>query len=87
MNSKKAGTFDISRELLDEKLGKVAEVLSNMRFVPVRAEQLFMEGVVRYTGFSPLFAEADRGCVVPKYEIKIVDNEDGSLATVEVIKQ
>jgi len=78
--NRKFATFRISRQDIVDKQEEIEEIFSILRFVPVRAEALFAEDVIEYTGLSNAFVEVGKDCEIPEVEL-IYDSE---MKTVEV---
>lgn len=85
MNAKQMGTIIVSEDIIRCCPEKVAEVFAMIKFVPVRAELMFMCRGIQYTGISERFEENEEGCMPKEYTIEIEVNDKGWPILVTVI--
>lgn len=74
------GKFYIADFIIKNNLEEVAEILSQLKFVPVKVENLFHMDKIEYIGYSPLFREIEKNSVWPEYQIIITKNEDDTIS-------
>ena len=84
MNNRKLGRARISCDMIDREPNRVAEVFSLLKFVPVRAECLHYSDEIEYVAISERFATVPFGQIIPEYNLKITQDEDGRVNLVEV---
>lgn len=63
------GRIYIPTEIVGNQTAKVAAVLSNIFFVPLRAEHLFYMDKFEMIGLSMMFKEIPTGSLAPEYQI------------------
>lgn len=78
---RRLGRFTISTNVIDTSPEIVMLCLSKV--VVVRAEMMFAEQYVEYTGFSPLFDKLAIGALIPLYEL-VVSRDFGPNQTVDL---
>jgi hypothetical protein len=75
------GRFFISDSFVED-YETCSEVLSQMKFVPIRVEHLWGRGAFEYVGHSLLFEEIEFGSEIPEYAIIFREQEDGEFGVV-----
>jgi len=73
------GKIIISEELISSNIKQVSEVLSIMKFVPLRVERMYNH-VTEMIGYSNMFEIIGIGLVAPEYIIEITKNEDNTIS-------
>ena len=80
---RRIGKFYVTRDLIVRDQEEIAEMFSQLRFIPVRVEMLFHINSLEYIGFSYLFKEIEEGLDTPEYNI-ITTQDDEGILNVEV---
>lgn len=86
MTNKNLGRFRIDSRFIHEQPERVAEVFKIMKCVPVRAEMIYYSNEIEYMAISELFPELEYGKMIPDYTLKIIQNESGSVESVNIIE-
>ena len=81
------GIIRIDFEFVRKQPERVAEVFALMKFVPLKAEALYMYDVIEYHGLSAAFPEVKEGKRIPLYDIKITRSEAGNIERVEAVPE
>lgn len=63
-----------------------ADVLHNMRFIPLRVEFHYDRGAFEYIGLSPMFDEINVGEKVPEYVLEMSRDQYGELIRTHVTR-
>lgn len=69
------GKIKISKHLIDTAINDVADILSILKFVPLRVEQIYISHW-EMIGYSHMFKEIDVGEEATEYEIHITRKEN-----------
>lgn len=87
MTNRNLGKFTLSEKIVRGTPEKAFEILSMLKFVPMRAEFLSYEGTVEYIGISPKFEEVPMGMKVPEYTLELyVSNDKEGKETLEQVE-
>ena len=79
------GKFEMTHSIVENSPHKVADILSEISFVPYRVESLLARQVLVYEGWSPLFDLIEEGQELPIYDLLMHEEDDG--IRVEVAKR
>ena len=85
MTDRNLGRFTIPGAMIREQPERIAEVFALLKLVPVRCEFLYHQNAAEYIAISERFPEVPTGMIIPEYQIKISQDEDGRVNLVEVI--
>ena len=77
------GQFGMSRKLICNNPGLVADALSDINFLPLRVEVRMDLNQLVYIGISPRFDSCPAG-KIPWYDILIESNDNGFVKTMVV---
>ena len=80
----RVGKVYISKEVVYNEV--FGDVLSHIKFIPLRVEYLAYRNCFEYIGSSVEFDEIPQGTELPVYKIEVKTDEDGVLESVDVIK-
>jgi hypothetical protein len=81
----KTGILIFSTDLIDRDKDEIADVLSQIKFLPYRVEHLLHMRSLEMIGYSHKFEEADEWSEPPRYDIEIIRSEDGEI-TVSAVR-
>ncbi len=76
------GKINISNTMIDTNINEVADILSILKFVPIRVENMYT-GITEMIGYSHMFKVIDIGLCAIEYTLHITKKEDDTI-TVEV---
>lgn len=85
MTDRNLGRFTMDANFIHSEPHRVAEVFALLKLVPVRCEFLFYMDKAEYVAISERFKEVPVGMWIPEYELRISQDDDGRVNTVEVI--
>ena len=87
MNNRNLGKFTMNEEIVRENPEQAFQILTLLKFVPMRAECILYEGAVEYIGMSPKFEEVPEGVMVPTYRLVITaTKEEGGEEEINSVK-
>jgi hypothetical protein len=87
MNLKNKGRFYLQAKLIREDPKIVADILSDINFVPLRVEAMFHDDSIEYVGLSPRFDAVEPGKTYPTYDINTTYNFNGTINQIKVTKR
>lgn len=76
MNDRNLGKFTVTTDCIRRNPDEAAQVFKMLNLVVVRAECLFADSVVEYTGISDQFIEIGMGERIPEYRLEISSERD-----------
>ncbi len=76
MNDRNLGRFTVTTDCIRRNPNEAAQVFKMLNLVVVRAECMFADSVVEYTGISDQFVEIEMGQSIPEYRLEITSKED-----------
>ena len=75
------GKFYLSSHLIENKYSEVANILSQLRFVPFHVEHLYSSSRFLMEGMSEKFNEVEEGQAIPFYDLEIIKVYNKSVVT------
>ncbi len=85
MNDRNLGKFSVATDCIRRNPNEVAQIFKMLNLVVVRAECLFSDSTVEYTGISDQFVEIEMGECIPTYRLDISE-EDGIIEKVVAVR-
>lgn len=85
MNERQLATFRISEDEIRKDPQRAADLFARLNFVCVRAEHLFVERQIEYTGISHCFKKVEYGDKVPTVQLQVTHDSSGGIELVDVV--
>ena len=76
MNDRNLGRFTVTNDLIRRSPNEAAQVFKLLNLVVVRAECIFSDSLIEYTGLSDQFVEIEMGQKIPEYRMEITSERD-----------
>jgi hypothetical protein len=76
MNDRNIGRFTVTTDCIRRNPDEAAQVFKMLNLVVVRAECMFADSKIEYTGISDQFIEIEMGTAIPEYRLEITSEED-----------
>lgn len=73
------GKFYISHDMIKLNIEETSEVFSILKFIPLRAESLFINDNIEMIGYSHMFRIVELAECAPEYKVHITKKEDGTI--------
>lgn len=86
MNDRNLGKFTVTTDCIRSNPDEAAQVFKMLNLVVVRAECIFADSRIEYTGISDQFVEIGIGESIPDYILKVSHGEDGNIEKVETVR-
>lgn len=86
MNDRNLGKFSVTTEIIRQNPDEAAQIFKILNLVVVRAECVFAESKIEYTGISDQFVEIEMGETIPDYRLEISQGEDGNIEKVMTVR-
>lgn len=83
----KKGKLSFSTRLLEKDEEEIAEVLSQIKFMPYRVEHMLVTRSLEMIGTSFRFDDIGDGEIPPEYALEITRSDDGDIAVTGVVKK
>ena len=71
MNDRNLGKFSVTTDCIRRSPDEAAQVFKMLNLVVVRAECIFADSIIEYTGLSDQFVEIGMGEAIPGYRLEI----------------
>ena len=78
MNDRNLGKFTVTTDCIRSNPDEAAQVFKMLNLVVVRAECIFADSKIEYTGLSNQFVEIEMGSTIPDYRLEVTQGEDGA---------
>lgn len=85
MNDRNLGKFTVTTDCIRRNPDEAAQIFKLLNLVVVRAECMFADSKIEYTGLSDQFVEIEMGETIPTYRLEISTGEDGIIEKVNAI--
>ena len=82
MNTMNRGIFTIPTDFIRDDPDQIAEILAEVRFLPLKVETFLMYEYVQYEGLSPLFPQVEKGAETPLYNIIMKSGPQGEIVKI-----
>ncbi len=86
MNDRNLGKFTVTTECIRRNPDEAAQIFRMLNLVVVRAECLFADSVVEYTGISDQFVEIGMGQKIPEYRLEVTQGKDKTIENVVAVR-
>ena len=86
MNDRNLGRFTVTNDLIRRCPDEAAQVFKMLNLVVVRAECIFADSLIEYTGISDQFVEIEMGKKIPEYRMEVTHGEDGDIEKVVALR-
>ena len=86
MNDRNLGKFSVTTDCIRRNPDEAAQVFKKLNMIVVRAECIFSDGLIEYTGISDQFVEIGMGETIPNYRLEVTTEQDGMVRRVVAIR-
>ena len=86
MNDRNLGKFTVTTDCIRQNPDEAAQVFKMLNLVVVKAECIFADSKMEYTGISDQFVEIEMGSTIPDYRLEVTQGEDGGMEKVMALR-
>jgi hypothetical protein len=86
MNDRNLGKFTVTTDYIRRNPDEAAQIFKLLNLVVVRAECMFANREIEYTGLSDQFVEIEMGEKIPDYRLEISTCENGIVDNVVAVR-
>lgn len=83
----RTGKISFTTNMIRRDKDEIAEVLSQIKFLPFRVEHMFATNTLEMVGYSYKFNKIDDWDEPPYYSLQIERLEDGNIIVTDVIEE